>query len=99
MEIKMSMNIYTIAELKEDQKALAIKIKKLKSTRKEKPHGFVPGLWTASDDYRHNHIAYCLLRGTPYKMIEKTCIEEPRWERIKRLMKNIDLELCLAEAA
>lgn len=46
-----------IIEIKEEQKALAIKIRKFKSD------------WD-SESYRLRHIAYCELRGTPREKIE-----------------------------
>jgi hypothetical protein len=35
--------------------------------------GFLSKLVELRRDYRHRHIAYCLMRGTPYE-----CIEKPR---------------------
>lgn len=41
-------------------------------------------------DYRHKHIAYCLLRGTAYEAIEKICgmDNSPNWSVIEGV-KNV----------
>lgn len=57
-------------QFKEEQKELAKRIRKLKSQRKESPNGYVHGLESLSDDYRHHHIAYCELRGRTREQIE-----------------------------
>ena len=59
-----------INQIKEQQKQLALDIRKKKSQRKHHENGYVPGLFRMRWDYRHKHIAYCLLRGTPYEKIE-----------------------------
>lgn len=57
--------------IKEEQKVIAKNIRKKKSQRKQFKDGYVPGLFRMRWDYRHRHIAYCLLRGTPYEKIEQ----------------------------
>ncbi len=64
--------MFTIKEVKAFQKEAAKEIKELKSKRKESIYGVVPGLWRASWDYRHWHIAYCLFRGRKMEEIERT---------------------------
>jgi phage portal protein BeeE len=34
-------------------------------------------------DFRHKHIAYCLLRGRTYEQIERKCNVQPNWDFIK----------------
>ena len=58
------------SKLKQELKDIADDIRKLKSERKQRSNGFVPGLWSDQQDFRIKHIAYCLLRGTPYEKIE-----------------------------
>lgn len=45
------------------------------------------GLWAAVPEYRQHHIAYCMLRGTPYERIEPKVHpgNEPCWEKIKKI--------------
>lgn len=56
--------------LKSELKTLAQEIRSLKSTRKSVPFGFVHGLFSKQNQYRHMHIAYCLLRGKTLQEIE-----------------------------
>lgn len=89
----------TIQDLKKDLKNQAILIRSLKNKRKESPHGYVAGLDLARSNYRYDHVAYCLLRGTPYEMIEKKCNDPIYWPSIESRMKKIDSDLCLEVAA
>lgn len=57
-------------QIKSNLKQLALDIRKLKASRGPENNGFVFGLAHAQHIYRHRHIAYCLLRGTPYESIE-----------------------------
>ena len=43
--------------------------------------------YASSIDYRHHHIAYCMLRGTAYERIEPKVHpgNEPCWEKIKKI--------------
>jgi len=76
-------------KIKEEQKSLAQKIKEQKGQRKGSPDGYVLGLDYNRDDYRHTHIAYCMyFNQTPYKKIELTCQDTPRWYRIDKLKEN-----------
>jgi len=45
-----------------------------------------------SSKYRHYHIAYCMLRGTPYEKIEQRVREnnEPNWTFINILIEKND---------
>ena len=53
------------------QKARAGTIRKGKNLRKEMLDGYVPDLCGWRFDFRHNHIAYCELRGRKREEIER----------------------------
>lgn len=75
--------------IKEQQKKLAIDIRKKKSQRKQHEYGYVPGLFEMRRDYRHRHIAYCLLRGTPYERIEcPSKYNKPNMDIVKSIMES-----------
>ena len=57
-------------KLKSELKDIAANIRELKGKRKQHANGYVPGLGSAQWDFRMKHIAYCMLRGTPYEKIE-----------------------------
>ena len=57
-------------KLKNELKDIAVIIRKLKGERKQHEFGRPPGLWGEQQDFRIKHIAYCMLRGTPYNKIE-----------------------------
>ena len=64
-----------IKKLKQELKDIALTIKTLKQGRKpknydEKIHSSLWRLDYIRSDYRHKHIAYCELRGTPRHLIE-----------------------------
>lgn len=63
--------------LKRQLKEWALEIRKLKSLRKEYASGYVAGLEPLRYKYRHFHIAYCELRGTPYEKIERSTNSAP----------------------
>ena len=59
------------SELKNELKTIAVDIRDKKGQRKQsKWSGFVKGLSTGQTQFRVKHIAYCMLRGTPYEKIE-----------------------------
>ena len=60
-----------LPEIKLELKSLSKEIRELKSTRKQTQYGYVSGLARLQHEFRHKHIAYCLVHGTPYEMIEK----------------------------
>ena len=78
--------IKSILVLKEENKELALKIKEGRSelrTLKSKGEGGTLGFkkiyWKLEDlgyDFRHRHIAYCLLRGRGYEQIERSCRDD-----------------------
>lgn len=74
-------------KIKEEQKTLAQEIKEAKGKRKESQYGYVHGLDSKRNDYRHTHIAYCqFFNNTPYNMIEQSCHEDPSKVKIKSHM-------------
>ena len=80
----------TRKELKEKIKSLSSEIKQMRSTRKEVPYGFVPGLERKSYDARHYHIAASLLRGRTMEQIEKPWPgNEPSLSYINSIMATI----------
>ena len=71
-----------ILEFKNKLKSIATTIRELKDSRKEDKR--TRPLWEIEVkilklkfEFRHNHIAYCELRGTPYDKIESPSIYNP----------------------
>lgn len=76
--------------LKIKLKDLAVDIRKKKSTRKSVTNGYVYGLEAAQREFRHHHIAHCLLRGRKMEEIERPAEgNEPSEYLIKQIMKPI----------
>jgi hypothetical protein len=47
-------------------------------------------------DYRHKHIAYCLLKGTPYELIEKPHEgNEPDLQLIQEIQNEYTKDVCI----
>jgi hypothetical protein len=44
----------------------------------------------SSAAFRHHHIAYCMLRGTPYERIEPKVLpgNEPDWDKIEQIKEK-----------
>lgn len=63
----------TLKELKAYLKETAVEIRNKKAQRKGAPYGRVAGLEGLRYDYRHHHIAYCLIRGKEMEEIERKC--------------------------
>jgi hypothetical protein len=57
-------------EFKKYLKLIATQIREKKNLRKGSEDGYVEGLVTLKYEYRHHHIAYCLIRGRTIKQIE-----------------------------
>jgi hypothetical protein len=60
-----------LPNIQSELKELSKEIRRLKSTRKSSTYGYVSGLSRAQNEFRHMHIAYCLVHGTPYEKIEQ----------------------------
>lgn len=84
------MTTLTFADLKLKLKTLAAEIRDKKSKRKGAPNGVVPGLKSAQYEFRHHHIAYCLLRGRSMEEIEK-CAEDnkPSEYYVEQIVKSV----------
>ena len=82
-------------KLKFELQELAERIKALKSHRKENNRGEWK-LWQLEYniskmkyEFRHKHIAYCLLRGTEYDQVEKPAGNNaPNMEVVNRYMEQ-----------
>jgi hypothetical protein len=81
-------------ELKIELKSLANDIRKHKFDLKEyqREHcgnggGWFYKLHKLQYNFRHMHIAYCLLRGRKYEEIERNCnrVGDPNWTFIKEI--------------
>jgi hypothetical protein len=95
-----------IKELKQRLKELALSIRQTKHMYKDCQRGKVK--WAdyyefcktqPGGDYRHMHIAYCLLRGKKYEQVENKVKEgnEPNWALIEVIMnqyREVDPILC-----
>lgn len=63
------------------QRQRAETIRKAKGFRKCMPGGMVPTLKRWQVEYRHNHVAYCELRGRKYEEIESKVRPENKLDR------------------
>ena len=83
-----------LANLKQELKTLAKHIRELKDTRKKVPYGYVPELWNPQFEFRHRHIAYCLLRGRKMQEIEQKTREDnkPNMNYVNNLIAKIKEE-------
>lgn len=93
-------------ELKAELKQLAHTIR---STRREyknqqregNHHKYIPLCWELvglSREFRHKHIAYCLLNGTPMERIEVKTNNPPDQERIKEAMEHYGQDVCASSS-
>lgn len=88
----------TIKEFKEEQKQGAEELRQyrydVKKAQREKRFGYNdPSPWDLfkkSREWRHKHIAYCMLRGREYHEIESKVRDgnEPDMGEVKRIMSN-----------
>jgi len=80
------------AELKEQAIKLRTTKEELKECQRANPYGAYKAQWLKAkeqSEYRHKHIVYCLLRGTPYERIETPKEgNEPSWAIIDRLKEE-----------
>lgn len=99
----------SIKTLKINQKKSALELRELKSNiksiQKERGSGAAcdeqSNLAMRKNDYRHRHIAYCLLRGRSYKDVENHCREDnkPNWRLIQEIQDAYASEdVCISEA-
>jgi len=78
-------------ELKAELKELAKEIREFKNMRDhywDYPRSQGEYQWAVQSrayDFRHLHIAYCMLRGRTYEQIENYCREAPDFKRIDRI--------------
>ena len=81
--------------MKQELKETALKIRTLKSTRKQCDNGYVWGLASEQHRFRINHITYCLLRGTASEKIEskwkdpEDCTHKYVWKQAEEKVKAI----------
>jgi len=93
--------MHPMTEKKEELKQLANHIRTLKDRRKDNNTGqgetLNEGQW-----YRHEHIAYCLVRGRTYEQIEQpreeNKIPEYTWKKIEWLLGNLNQKVDEANA-
>ena len=94
-------------ELKNKIKALSEEQKVLRPQRKQSYQGkstcYDPASQMRNNKYelRHLHIAYCLLRGTPYELIEKRVADNnaPSWSHIESIKKEYAYEEVICACA
>ena len=87
-----------LQELKKELKTLATEIRKTRTEYKDRQRNGTYSEWVTALrrlkklqwEFRHKHIAYCLLRGTLYEDIEKTVGDDnqPNWSIIEGV-KNV----------
>lgn len=83
-------------ELKRRQKVLARDIKLWKGNRKLKKRiqlnlqewQIGAKLCRLKNEFRHNHIAYCMLRGRKYEEIERFCREAPDFDFVDEITEK-----------
>lgn len=82
--------------LKAEQKEMAVKIRETKNETKEtqKKNEYAGSLQYSllklRSEYRHKHIAYCLMRGRSYEEIEPKCREnnKPNKDLIQEIINE-----------
>jgi len=76
------------SELKEQANELRMIKQELKKCQRSNPYGAYKLQWEKDkrqSDYRHKHIAYCLMRGISYEQIERPRKgNHPNWERLRK---------------
>ena len=81
-------------ELKAELKELAKEIREFKKMRDhywDYPQcqgEYQWGVQNRAREFRHKHIAYCMLRGRKYEEIERYCREAPDFKRIDSIRAN-----------
>lgn len=88
--------------LKEQAALIRATKKELKAYQKEHggcDDGYYRTLGKLSRDYRHHHIAYSMLRGKPYEVIEKPNTRiAPDMDFIKEIRDAYTEDVCISEA-
>jgi len=93
-------------ELKSELKVLASELKEWKQNRKLVRRTEL-GLkqWEVQHEidwrkyeYRHKHIAYCMLNGRKYEQIENYCRTAPNFSEIDRIMEKYEQQTVCASA-
>ena len=93
-------------ELKMELKRLAKEIKEWKRNRKEdkrfelkmQQYEVQDQIDWRKDEFRHKHIAYCMLRGRKHEQIENFCRISPNFDRIKAIMEKYEPQAVCASA-
>jgi len=81
--------MHPMKEKKEQLKDMARHIRSLKLARKTDKHSNYT-IWRAGWDFRHEHIAYCLVRGRTYDQIEKPSeFNKPSKSKIESLYNTL----------
>lgn len=88
-------------ELKSELKQLAKSIRAARITHKtaQRENGYngnLHPLQKLSREFRHKHIAYCLLHGTPMDRIEVKTNNPPNQELIKEAMEHYGQDVCVS---
>jgi len=98
--------MHPMTEKKEELKDMARKLRALKQARKPKNENYHPGInweiYKLKRQYRHEHIAYCLVRGRTYEQIEQpkeeNKIREDVWVKINNLKIALQYKVDAANA-
>ena len=93
-------------ELKSELKELAKEIREWKRNRKEdRRFELKISQWEAESqvewrkrEFRHKHIAYCMLRGRKYEQIENFCKVSPNFDWINSIMEKYEPQVICASA-
>jgi hypothetical protein len=93
-------------ELKKELKQLAKELRYWKNNRKMDrlialdlyQHEVQSKIDWRKDEFRHKHIAYCMLRGREYEQVERYCRKLPDFDRIKRIMRDYEQKVVCASA-
>lgn len=81
-------------KVKNELKALAKEIRKLKNERKGAMYGYVSGLEWSSEEYREKHVAYCtFFNNTPYERIERDPREPLSYSCYSRFINTWEKEI------
>jgi len=89
-------------ELKSELKKLAREIREWKNNRKQdKRQKLGMSQWKVQAqvdwrkyEFRHKHIAYCMLRGRKYEQIENYCGVFPDFDKIEQIKWDHEKTIC-----